>query len=71
MNFDVFALWTGRILLLSIAWMLICSIWYVTITWLWNAHKNLMLTRKFCIYIKGNEFIEWVQSGKYKEEVRS
>ena len=65
--FDILALWTGRILLISMVWGIIFGIWYLTIYSIWNIHSNFMITRKFCLHEKPKEFIEYVRSGKYKK----
>tara|TARA_Y100000296_G_C5010704_1_gene174947 strand:+ start:339 stop:590 length:252 start_codon:yes stop_codon:yes gene_type:complete len=36
MIFDLIALWTGRILLISLAWLIIYGIWYGTFTYLYR-----------------------------------
>jgi hypothetical protein len=71
MIFDIIALWTGKVILLSTAWFILFWIWYGTIHALWGAHKNFMITRKFALYDQPQLFQEFITKELKKKKVKN
>ena len=66
--FDTIALWTGRVLLITIAWAFIAIVWYIVLRSYYNVHSNFCSTRRFALEVKPNEFVQWLREQQKKDK---